>query len=96
MATQGYLADQDTLQRWGEKWCVLGPKEQMGAAEGFEAYQNWCYANHEPVQAGPRNFSAKFTAKFPQCMVNRVEAGTVIMGARLVTADDPGDPSILP
>ena len=95
-ATRGYLADQDTLHRWGEEWCGFDPREQMSVTEGFEAYRNWCYANNEPIQAGTRTFSGKFTAKFFQCKVKSLETGNVITGVFLVKAGDPGDIAILP
>lgn len=90
-ATKVYLTEQDTLQRWGEGGCVFDPREQMGVTEGFEAYKNWCYENNEPIQAGTRNFSGKFTAKFPQCKVKSVKTQNVVTGVRLAKGGDSGD-----
>jgi putative DNA primase/helicase len=89
-ATKVYLTDQDTLQRWGEERCVFDPREQMGVTEGFEAYKNWCYENNEPIQAGIRTFSRKFTAKFLICNVKSLDTKNVITGVCLAKNGDPG------
>jgi putative DNA primase/helicase len=46
-ATDEYLAGEDALARWVTERCVAGEDNEMGTAEAFNDFRDWCKDNNE-------------------------------------------------
>lgn len=46
-ATDEYLAGEDALARWITERCVAGEDNEMGTAEAFNDFRDWCKDNNE-------------------------------------------------
>ena len=46
-ATADYFAEEDTLGRWIEECCVLGPRHKSPTADLLENWKQWCVWNDE-------------------------------------------------
>lgn len=61
-ATADYFAEEDTLGRWIEERCLLGPKHSGAVAHLFENWKQWCAQNEEHAGSA-KQFSQNLEAR---------------------------------
>ncbi len=81
LATESYRTDEDTIGKWVDENCVIGPLYRCKAGAAYENYVAWCKTlNHHPLNG--TNFGRKLTERYPK---ERTSTGINYVGIGLLT-----------
>jgi len=80
-ATESYRTDEDTLGKWIDENCVVGPLYRCKAQEAYKSYTDWCDNQHHRPLNGT-NFGKKLTERYQK---EHTRNGAQYVGIGLLT-----------